>query len=905
MSREATPLMQQYRDIKSRHQDAILLFRMGDFYEMFYDDAEIASRHLGLTLTARNNGGAAEVPLAGVPVKAVGEYLRRLVQQGFRVAICEQVEDPKVAKGIVRREVVETVTPGAAFSDDLLDGARNNFLCAIHSDDRGVGIAAADVSTGEFRLTLVTATDAPAMLARFAPREVLVARGEIDRSLSTSQRTEGALITERDAWEFDSALAADELARHFGVMSIAGLGIGDEASSAVGAAGALLRYLRELQPGGVPHLARPVLEHSGGTMPLDEMTRRNLELIESLRGGDSVGSTRGADLSGTLLGVFDRTLTPMGARLLRQWLLAPLVEKGAIDQRLDAVGALVADPIIRASVRAALDGVRDLERLASKTAAGRSTPRELRALGDSLARMPAVEHAVISLGTTGSLAGIAARWDACSDIAGAIITTLVERPPNAIGEADAIRPGVDGDLDSLRALRSGGKDAIAQIQAVERERTGIASLKVGYNRVFGYYIEISNANRHLIPTDYQRRQTLTGAERYVTPALKEYEERVLTATERIEARERELIEQLRGRVGSEIRRLQQAAAVVAELDVLATFAEVAEREGYSRPEITDEFALEIVGGRHPVVERMMPREQFIPNDTRLDDEARLIILTGPNMAGKSTVLRQIGLIVLIAQVGSFVPAAHSRIGIVDRVFTRVGASDNLVRGQSTFMVEMAETSAILHTATQRSLVLLDEIGRGTSTYDGVSIAWAVSEFLHDRLGCKTVFATHYHELTQLADELGAVRNYNVAVREIAGPQGGAPGVLFLHRLQPGGADRSYGIEVGRLAGLPSQVLGRAREVLALLEGEGAQMASALGRKIERREAGANSSRPIGRSPTSFRGAAMPSEQLALFGVPHPVIERLRGLDVNTMTPLQALEQLARLVEEARAGQRES
>jgi len=895
--------MQQYREIKSRHQDAILLFRMGDFYEMFYDDAEVASRHLGLTLTARNNGGAAEVPLAGVPVKAVGEYLRRLVQQGFRVAICEQVGDPKLAKGIVRREVVETVTPGAAFSDDLLDGARNNFLCAVHTDDRGVGIAAADVSTGEFRLTLANAADAPAILARFAPREILVPRGDLDRSLSGSQHTEGALVTEREPWEFDPALAADELARHFGVMSISGLGINDDASSAIGAAGALFRYLRELQPNGVPHLARPVLERSGGTMPLDDMTRRNLELVESLRGGDGSGSTRGADLSGTLLGVFDRTLTPMGARLLRQWLLAPLLERTAIDQRLDAVGVLVADPIVRASVRGALDGVRDLERLASKTAAGRSTPRELRALGDSLARMPTVEHAMKALGTAGALMGITARWDACTDIADGILGTLVEHPPNAIGEEDAVRPGVDADLDALRALRSGSKDAIAQIQAVERERTGIASLKVGYNRVFGYYIEISNANRHLIPNDYQRRQTLTGAERYVTPALKEYEERVLTATERIETRERELIDQLRTRVGSEIRRLQQAATVVAELDVLATFAEVAEREGYSRPEMTNDFALEIVGGRHPVVERMMPREQFIPNDTQLTDNARLIILTGPNMAGKSTVLRQIGLIVLIAQVGSFVPAAHARIGIVDRVFTRVGASDNLVRGQSTFMVEMAETSAILHTASRRSLVLLDEIGRGTSTYDGVSIAWAVSEHLHDRLGCKTVFATHYHELTQLADELEAVRNYNVAVREVAGPHGGAPQVLFLHRLQPGGADRSYGIEVGRLAGLPGQVLARAREVLALLEGEGAHMASALGRRVEPPIASPSVARAAVRS-TSRAETSPASQQLALFGLPHPVVERLRELDINTMTPLQALALLAQLVEEAREGQRE-
>jgi len=890
--------MQQYREIKARHQDAILLFRMGDFYEMFYDDAEIASRHLGLTLTARNNGGAAEVPLAGVPVKAVGEYLRRLVQQGFRVAICEQVEDPKLAKGIVRREVVETVTPGAAFSDDLLDGARNNFLCAVHTVGDVIGIAAADVSTGEFRLTLAQSNDAPAMLARFAPREILVPRGGGDGATSGPQRTEGALVTERDPWEFDPALAADELARHFGVMSIGGLGIDDDAGSAIGAAGALLRYLRELQPGGIPHLSRPTLERSGGTMPLDEMTRRNLELVESLRGGDGSTTARGSDVSGTLLGVFDRTLTPMGARLLRRWLLAPLLDRAAIDQRLDAVGALVGDAITRASVRTALDGVRDLERLASKTAAGRSTPRELRALGDSLARMPAVEQPLKALGMAGALAGIVARWDACADIADTIIAMLVERPPNAIGDEDAIRPGIDADLDALRVLRSGGKDAIAQIQAVERERTGITSLKVGYNRVFGYYIEISNANRQLIPADYQRRQTLTGAERYVTPALKEYEERVLTATERIEIRERELIDQLRSEVGAKIRRLQHAAAVVAELDVLATFAEVAEREGYSRPEMTDDFALEIVGGRHPVVERMMPREQFIPNDTRLAKDARLIILTGPNMAGKSTILRQIGLIVLIAQVGSFVPAAHARIGIADRLFTRVGASDNLVRGQSTFMVEMAETSAILHTATERSLVLLDEIGRGTSTYDGVSIAWAVSEHLHDRVGCKTVFATHYHELTQLADELDAVRNYNVAVREVAGPHGSAPQVLFLHRLQPGGADRSYGIEVGRLAGLPAPVLARAREVLALLEGEGAQMASALGPKPGTPSPGRGAGDASGRSAARTTGVVN-SPQLALFGATHPVVDRLRELDINTMTPLQALEQLAKLVDEVR------
>jgi DNA mismatch repair protein MutS len=875
-AREPTPLMQQYREIKARHRDAILMFRMGDFYEMFYDDAEIASRVLGLTLTSRNNGGAAEVPLAGVPVKALNEYLRRLVQQGFRVAICEQVEDPKVAKGIVRREVIETVTPGAAFADDLLDGARNNYLCAVSAAGGMVGIAAADVSTGELRLVLVPRGDADAALARFSPREMLIVRGA--RGGDELPHVDGVLVSERDAWEFDPGLARDELARHFAVQSLEGFGIDRDADPAAGAAGALLRYLRELQPSGVPHLMRPMLERGGRTMPLDEMTRRNLELIESLRAAPTPGG-RGDD-AGTLLGVLDRTLTPMGARLLRHWLLAPLLERGAIEERLGGVAALAGAPLARGTLRAALDGVRDLERLASKAAAGRATPRELRSLGDSLARLPEVGGAAreagqfAAAGSEGLVGEIVAEWDTCADLADLLDRTLVERPPMAIGEDPSIAPGVDEALDELRALCTGGKDGIAAIQHAERQRTGIQSLKVGYNRVFGYYIEISNANRHLVPDDYQRRQTLAGGERYVTPALKEYEEKVLSATERIEARERELVDQLRQRVSDELRRLQRVAMAVATLDVLASLAEVAELEGYARPELTDEYDLEIVAGRHPVVERMMARESFIPNDVTLREEGRMIILTGPNMAGKSTILRQIGLIVLLAQVGSFVPAKRARIGIVDRLFTRVGASDNLVRGQSTFMVEMAETSAILHSATRRSLVLLDEIGRGTSTYDGVSIAWAVSEHLHDRVGCKTVFATHYHELVQLADELDAVRNYNVAVRE-AGER-----VLFLHTLQPGGADRSYGIEVGRLAGLPPAVVARAREVLRFFEGE--QLAAAV--------------RPPGAPARSeTRPPAAPAtEQLGLFSATHPVVERLRALDPNALTPIEALTVLAQL-----------
>jgi DNA mismatch repair protein MutS len=862
--------MQQYREIKSRHQDAILFFRMGDFYEMFYEDAEVASRTLGLTLTSRNNGGASAVPLAGVPVKAAGEYLRRLIQHGFRVSICEQTEDPKFAKGIVKREVVETITPGAAFSDDLLDGTRNNYLCALNRDGDLVGIAAADLSTGELRLTAIGIRDLESALSRFTPREVIISRGEsLTQALRGPIGEEGPMVTEREAWEFDSELGRDQLAERFRVSSLEAFGIQDEDGAAIGAAGALLRYLDELQPSGMSHLARPKFERPGGILPLDEMTRRNLELVESMRG---------AETSGTLLGVLDRTLTPMGARLLRQWLLAPLVNRADIDARLGAVDGL-GDGLIRAAMREALDGVRDIERLGGKAAAGRASPRELRALGDSIARLPAVKSALeraraaITSVDDAAFGRHADAWDGCVDLSDEIIQTLVDRPPIAIGDESSIRSGFDSKLDEWRVLRDGGKDAIARIQADERTRTGINSLKVGYNKIFGYFIEVTNTNAHLVPSDYQRRQTLAGAERYVTPSLKEYEERVLTAAEKVEERERELFESLRSRVGAQVSRLQVVAQVVAELDVFASLAEAASREGYVRPQLTDDFALEITAGRHPVVERMMAREKFIPNDVALTEDARMIILTGPNMAGKSTVLRQVGLIVLMAQVGSFVPATRARIGVVDRLFTRVGASDNLVRGQSTFMVEMSETSAILHTATRRSLVLLDEIGRGTSTYDGISIAWSVSEHLHDTVGCKTIFATHYHELTQLADNLVAVRNYNVQVREV-GDQ-----VLFLHRLQPGGADRSYGIEVGRLAGLPPAVIKRAAELLRLLEAE--QIV-----------------------PRTGRAARVPTEasegQLALFGLmPHPVVQQLKNVEPNAMTPIQALEMLARLVDEVK------
>ena len=868
LTQAQTPLMQQYRDIKARHQNALLFFRMGEFYEMFYEDAETAARVLGLTLTSRNNGGAADVPLAGVPVKALQEYLRRLVQLGYRVAICEQVEDPKLARGIVRREVVETVTPGVTFADDLLEGTRNNFICALWPADRAhggpglIGVAAADVSTGELRLCVTRAPELDAILARYAPREILVPQAS---AIALPASRAEAMITEREPWEFDPELASDDLTRHYRVGSMDGLAVGDADRPAVAAAGALLRYLRELQPGGVPQLARPAVDHADGLMALDEMTRRNLELVESLRGG-------GAE--GTLLSVLDRTVTPMGARLLRQWVIAPLTDRTTIEDRLDVVSAMVEDALTREALRTALDGVRDVERLAAKVASGRASPRDVGSLGSSLARLPSVEQLIRQLADARHAAlldRVLDEWDNCAVDAEAIRAHIVDHPPLSIGEEPTIAHGVDGELDRLRALRDGGKDGIAGIQASERGRTGIGSLKVGFNKVFGYYIEVTKSNLHLVPSDYQRRQTITNGERFVTQALKEYEETILTAGERIESRERQLFDALRTRLGARISALQCAARAIALLDVVAAFAEVAARENYVRPAMCDTFALDIGAGRHPVVERMMPRDKFIPNDVQLSDDARVIILTGPNMAGKSTILRQVGLIVLMAQMGSFVPAQSARIGLIDRLFVRVGASDNLVRGQSTFMVEMSETSAILHSATMRSLVLLDEIGRGTSTYDGVSIAWAVSEHLHDHTRCKTIFATHYHELTQLAQDLDGVRNFNVAVREVNDD------VLFLHRLQPGGADRSYGIEVGRLAGLPPTVLARARQLLKLLEGE--QLAAGKNR------AATNDDR---------------HGQLALFATaPNPLVARLAALDTDDMTPLQGLSVLADLSREAK------
>jgi DNA mismatch repair protein MutS len=845
-------MLKHWREVKARHPGTILFYRVGDFYEMFHEDAELAARVLAITLTSRGDG----VPLAGVPVKAATDYLRQLIGAGHRVAICEQVEDPKLARGLVRREVVETVTPGALLQEGWLAGGKNNFLVALSADARRIGLAAIDLSTGEFLLEALDAGETAEALGRLGPAEVVMP-AELE-----SLPADGVLRTVRERWEFDPELAREELARRFALASLDGLGIGPDDAPALGAAGALLRYLAELQPAGLPHLARPVVRRSDTLLWLDEMTRRNLELVEPLRTG-----ARGC----TLLETIDATVTPMGGRLLRQWLLSPLRDPAAIDYRLDAVEALVRDGRGRARLREALDGVRDVERLAGRAAAGRATPRELGALRDSFLRLPDVSEALSALAAPPALADAADELDLLTDLAGELSQALEERPPAALADGGVIRHGYDTELDEVRALRDGGRQYIASLQQRERERTGIPSLKVGFNKVFGYYLEVTNAHAARVPADYERRQTLAGAERYVTPELKDYEARVLGAEDRMAAREAELFGALRAAVGQAIGRIQRSARVLARLDVWTALADRAVAGDYVRPTLHNGFDLVLRESRHPVIERLMPRESFIPNDARLTEAERVALVTGPNMAGKSTILRQIGLCVVLAQMGAFVPAAEASIGVVDRLFTRVGASDNLARGQSTFMVEMSETSAILHNAGPRSLVLLDEIGRGTSTYDGVAIAWAVTEHLHDRVGCKTMFATHYHELMQLPERLQHARNYNVAVRETGDT------VVFLHRLVPGGTDRSYGIHVAQLAGLPDGVVRRAREILGALEGEHRMV------------------------PGAPPEAARDPGQLALFAdgtapdpTPDPTIEELRLLDVNALTPLEALNRLAEL-----------
>ena len=848
-----TPLIQQYLDIKSRHTDAILFFRVGDFYEMFFDDAEEGSKLLGITLTSRNNG-ASDVPLAGVPVKALAEYLPRLVRLGRKVAICEQVEDASQAEGLVRREVVEVVTPGAVIDDSLLDLGRNTFVAAVAGDDP-IGLATADLSTGEVEVWECDASALADELHRIEPAELLV-------KTSSADLPEGPwLVTRREPWRFEADVGGEALRRVYRTSGIDGFGFELPADRhLVAAAGAVAAYLEEIRPGGLSHLRPPRIQRRGRFLHLDEMTRRNLEIVEPLRTGEG----------GTLIEVLDRTQTPMGRRMLRRRILRPLVDREEIDARLDAVAELVEERDRRRDLRTALGAVRDLERLATRVALGRVAPREVLSLGRSLEPLPAVGE-TIAPSVARRLRTIAADFDPLSDVRKQIDAAIDPDAPTALSAGGVIRTGYDRGLDELRATRDGAVDWIARLQAQERENTGIDSLKVGYNKVFGYYIEVTRSNLARVPERYDRKQTLANAERFITPELKEWEAKVFDAETRIAEVEADLFRELRERLADQVSRIQDAAERLAELDVHASLAESAERDRYVRPEVTDQFGLQIGAGRHPVVEQRIAREDFIPNDIALDLDEFVMVLTGPNMAGKSTVLRQVGLIALMAQVGSFVPADRAKIGLCDRVFTRVGASDSLARGQSTFMVEMTETATILNGATDRSLILLDEIGRGTSTYDGVAIAWAVTEYIHERVGARTVFATHYHELVELADSLSGVGAWNVAVRETG------EDIVFLRRLEPGGCDRSYGVHVARLAGVPRPVIDRAFEVLHELE-EGPDGGTRLAHLVDRAR-----------------------DQLSLFSGRNPALaERLASVDVNRLTPVDALmlvNELKQMVEE--------
>ena len=869
MAADDTPLMQQWRAAKSRHPDSLLFIRVGDFYELFHGDAEEGARLLGLTLTSRNNGAAAKVPLAGVPVKAIDDYLSKLVRLGRRVAICEQVEDPALATGIVRREVTETLTPGTVLADNLLVARRNNFLVALVRPSPEIfALAALDVSTGELTAQMVPVHELRAELGRIEPSELL-----LPRSLEHSEELDAAAPsvlprTVRDDWMFETDVATDELLRVYRLQSLDGFGFESGDEPLIQVTGALVHYLKEVRPAGVTHLQPPRLRRPGRVMLLDEMTRRNLELIEPLRSDEE---------GGTLLDVLDLSVTAMGGRLLRRWILEPLVLPDEIWQRLDAVRDFVEHPELRERLRNALSEITDLERLAGKIGTGRVAPRDLLGLRRSLERLPTI-RALGAEAEAEMITDLCGGLDCLEEVHDLLGRAISDEPPAALHDGGVIRQGWSDELDDLRAVRDGAREFIAGLQVRERERTGISSLKVGFNKVFGYYLEVSKANTAKVPGDYVRKQTLTNAERYFTPELKEWEEKVFGAEDRIVQLEAELFAEVRSRVGGVVARLQDSGARLARADVLSTFAEVATRQGYVRPIVHTGFDLAVRGSRHPVVETMMPREEFIPNDLVLTDEGRIIVLTGPNMAGKSTLLRQIGLIQLLSQIGSFVPADAAKLPVTDRIFTRVGASDNLARGQSTFMVEMSETAAIVHGATDRSLVLLDEIGRGTSTYDGVSIAWAVTEHLHEKIGAKAIFATHYHELTQLGDLLSGVKNMNVSVREVGDD------IVFLRTLKDGGADRSYGIQVARLAGLPEGIIARARELLEELEGTHTSGGEGLGRY------GAH--RP---------GSGDPLDQLSMFHAEHPLLRRLRALDPDNLTPKEALALIYELRRDATGG----
>lgn len=832
-----TPMMQQYRDAKARHPGMVLLFRMGDFFETFEEDAELVSRVLGLTLTTRDG----TIPMAGVPAKSVEHYLRKLLHAGHRVAVCDQVEDAALAKGLVKREVTRVVTPGTVTEDELLDAGRPNHLVAL-APGRGVyGLAWVEATTGEFRAADVPAERLADELNRLNAAECLVAEAQLPHVPDGVKAVLPRAVTGRPDWTFDAETARGALNGHFKVLTLSGFGFHDD-QPCVAAAGALVIYLQETLKASLAHVRRLRPYRADRHLTLDEVTRRSLELTRTLRDGQRDGS---------LLSVLDRTVTAMGARALHDAILAPLAERPAIEARLDAVAEFLRETTTRHDLRELLAAVPDLQRLTTRASTGRASPKDLAAVGRALRLLPKVKAKVTGRQAK-LLQELDGRLELCPDLRELLDRGLADDPPYAVKDGGVIRGGYSPELDELRKLSREGKDWLARYQAEQITTTGIPSLKVGFNSVHGYYIEVTNAHQGKVPPDYTRRQTLKNAERYITPELKEYEEKVLTAQDRALALEAELFDKIRDQVAGQTHRLLNTAEVLAGLDLLTSLAELAASRRYVRPQLVEEVVLEIRDGRHPVLDQTLPPGTFVPNDVLLGpDTGRFWLVTGPNMAGKSVLIKQTALITLMAHVGSFVPAASAKVGLTDRIFTRVGASDELTRGHSTFMVEMTEAANILNIATPRSLVILDEIGRGTSTYDGVSLAWAITEHLHDAVGCRAMFATHYHELAQLAESLNHLRNYNVQVRELEDE------VIFLHKIAPGSAERSYGIHVARLAGVPEPVLNRAAGILAELEARH-QLPEAKRRPVVDPPEKQRRRKPKGEAgPTLFEGQGAP------------------------------------------------
>ncbi len=859
---QMTPMLRQYTEIKDSYPDTILFFRMGDFYEMFFDDAEKASRLLGITLTSRGSYQGNKVPMCGVPHHSSRSYIAKLIENGCKVAVCEQVEDPKKTKGIVKRDVVRVITPGSVVEELDIENNKNLYMAAISSNDGIYGLAHVDLSTGDFRVTEVGEwRELLDELGRIDPAELLIY--DSDPSLNNSELKNYRLEVLK-AEEYSPGRSENILREQLGVHSLAGFGC-ETMKSGITAAGAIAQYLRETQKGNPEHIKEITAYHLGDYMFLDESTTLSLELFETMRRRSAKGS---------LFKILEKTVTPMGGRLLKRWIGYPLVDIGLIKRRLAAVSNFREDRICREDIRSQLDGIYDLERLNGKVSLGRANARDLNALKNSILKLPSVKERLYD-STSELLADISEKMDTLQDIADVIEESISEDPPVSLREGGLIREGYNDELDELISITRDGKKWITELARKEQERTGIPKLKIGFNKVFGYYIEITKSNIHLVPENYIRKQTLVNCERYITETLKEYEEKVLGAEEKRVELELDLFENIRAIIALENRRIKDTAALIAEIDALAGLAEAAELNGYVCPEVNEEGMISITDGRHPVIEQTVKDEDFVPNDIYLDNnEQQVLIITGPNMAGKSTILRQTALTVLMAQMGSFVPASKAVIGIVDRIFTRIGASDDLTRGQSTFMVEMDETANILRHATEKSLVILDEIGRGTSTYDGLSIAWAVAEALHDMddKGVRTLFATHYHELTELLATKKRVKNFNVAVREWKDH------IIFLRKMVPGSTSRSYGIQVAKIAGIPDKVIARAKEILNNLENEDLDD---LGRPRIARTLSDNDSNE--------------NAQLNLFGYnENRVVKLLKKLDISSITPLEALVELDKI-----------